>query len=390
MRQLTSNELDKLEFLTSKQLEVALIEPTQTGLSKSIMDATAIVREYLLRRSVHDFDTQIQGPLGKKIIKTNIFSAAEIVLSKTSLYRPLTKKGDPRLWISSIGKYSSAGDIVAMAYLDNTIWVFNLTRFNVKSAYSANGAFTDFIMRNIRQDDAVAVELIEKIRLIAQRGFIPSPYKSDTAIGRLLETELGIDINSSKDPDYKGIELKSARSERKHRKNLFTQVPDWSISKLKSSRQILDHYGYIQNGKMRLYCTVKATSFNPQTLGLEVDADAGLLKEISSKNGDVVTWRLKDLEGRLVGKHKETFWVDAISETRDGIEYFKFIRIEHTKNPVLSQFAVLIDQGKITLDHLIKEKGRSASEKGPSFKLDEKSLSLLFPPSKVYELKTND
>lgn len=35
--------------------------------------------------------------------------------------------------------------------------------------------------------------------------------QADTAIGRTLETLLGININSSKQPDYKGIELKAFR-----------------------------------------------------------------------------------------------------------------------------------------------------------------------------------
>jgi hypothetical protein len=59
---------------------------------------------------------------------------------------------------------------------------------------------------------------------ISLKGPVPAMLKADTAIGRTLETLLGIDINSSKKPDYKGIELKSYREKRGNRKNLFAQV----------------------------------------------------------------------------------------------------------------------------------------------------------------------
>jgi hypothetical protein len=48
---------------------------------------------------------------------------------------------------------------------------------------------------------------------------------------------------------------------------------------------------------------------------------------------------------------------------------------------------LLIDQGIITLDHLIKRnsKGRVV-EKGPLFKIKPKGIELLFPPSERYSL----
>ena len=67
---------------------------------------------------------------------------------------------------------------------------------------------------------------------------IPSMVNADTSVGRTLETALGIDINSSKLPDYKGIELKSFRANKGNRKNLFAQVPNWKISKFKRSAEI--------------------------------------------------------------------------------------------------------------------------------------------------------
>lgn len=107
------------------------------------------------------------------------------------------------------------------------------------------------------------------------------------------------------------------------------------------------------------------------------------IKEI----GDFVVWTLDKLHNRLIEKHKETFWVAADTINDNGKEYFQYKQVEHTKKPILSQFDILLEQGVITLDHLIKRnsKGRVA-EKGPLFKIKPNSLDLLFPPSNIYNL----
>ena len=61
--------------------------------------------------------------------------------------------------------------------------------------------------------------------------------------------------------------------------------------------------------------------------------------------------------------------------------------VEHTKKQITSQFDLLIDQGIITLDHLIKRKpDGKVVEKGPIFKIKPSGIDLLFPPSEKYSL----
>jgi hypothetical protein len=46
-----------------------------------------------------------------------------------------------------------------------------------------------------------------------------------------------------------------------------------------------------------------------------------------------------------------------------------------------------LEQGIITLDHLIKRNSKGiVVEKGPLFKIKPNSLNLLFPPSNIYDL----
>ena len=62
MRKLTEAEQNKIKLLTKNQVSLTLIEPTETGLKKSIMDATGSVRSFLKSENIHDYDQQLQGP----------------------------------------------------------------------------------------------------------------------------------------------------------------------------------------------------------------------------------------------------------------------------------------------------------------------------------------
>lgn len=388
MRKLTENELSKLEFLTSVGIEVATIEPTRTGLEKSIFDATQPLRDFLLRNHVHDYQSQRQGTENKIIIESRIITPETAITNNTSLYRPNTKSGDPRIWFSGIKNHCSPSDILGILYFAKRLWIFNLTTISLSDLQSSETSFSEIIPAYTAEATAISKELLGKFEALSARGFIKSPINADTAIGRLLESELGIKMNSSKAPDYKGIEIKSFRSERNNRKNLFAQVPNWELSKYKSSKQILDAFGYDREGLKKLYCTVNSSAFNPQGLRIKVDERSGLLIEFSKARPqeNAVVWEMDTLNSRLKEKHAETFWIEADVEVRNGIEWFKFSNIEHTRKPIIPQLGVLLDSGHVTLDHLIKENGNSANEKGPLFKLNSDSLSLLFPPSLKYNL----
>lgn len=391
MRSLTEIEQAKLKLLTENQISVALIEPTKTGLKKSILDATGSVRYYLKENNLHHYEIQGQGQEHKVIIETFIYSATEKIKSKTSLYRPNTKKGDPRIWFSKLGKFSSSNDLIAIIAYDRRLHIFNLTQVDVESLLNSKiiNPLKELIEEINGQANKIAFELLSMLKEIAKSGPIPSMVDADTSVGRTLETALGIDINSSKKPDYKGIELKSFRSRRANRKNLFNQVPNWKLSKFKSSAEILDNFGYTRDGIFRLYCTVSAITRNSQGLKLRLDNDIKQLIENSDKKeiGDFVVWTLGELHSRLQQKHKETFWVEADSLIIGNKEHFQYKLVEHTKKPINSQFNILINDGIITLDHLIKRDAKgSIREKGPIFKIKPKGIDLLFPPSAKYKL----
>lgn len=391
MRLLTKQEEEKLKVLTENSISLTLIEPTATGLKKSIMDATGTVRNYLKSNNFHDYNLQTQGPENKVIIDTLIYEADSVLKSKASLYRPITKKGDPRIWFMGLTKYANPNDILALICFEDVIHVLNLTQLPVEQLIDSSNInpLKELIEEINYIENTVSQELLNMLINLAKGKPILSMLNADTSVGRTLEKALGIGINSSKLPDYKGIELKSFREKKGNRKNLFAQVPDWKLSKFKSSSDILDAFGYWREEDFKLYCTVSGITTNSQGLSLKVDSDFNYLIENSNDKrvGDFVVWTLEKLHKRLLEKHKETFWVSAVSLYDDGKEYFQYKKVEHTRKPIVSQFDILLEQGIITLDHLIKRNSKGiVVEKGPLFKIKPNSLNLLFPPSNIYDL----
>lgn len=364
--------------LAKRSIDYATFLPTKTGLEKSILDATAPMRSHFKSAQFHDYDSQKQEPSHK--VKADAFFVRhnETVKTIVSLYRPKTKNGDPRMWFKGLKDFASPGDLIAIVFYQKNPYLLNLSNIHDLSF------FQDFL-DSITEKNTVVEELLNKLKVLAKEP-ISFPAKGDTSIGMALESALGIPPNSNKKPDYKGIELKSSRKRSMTRKNLFAQVPLWEISTLSSSKEILDRYGYQRDQEFKLYCTISSLKPNPQGLQLSLDSN-GDLHEVHTKDGSIVIWPEKLLQQRLLEKHAETFWIEADSEIKGDKELFYLKTVIHTKSPLKSQLTTLINEGVITVDHLIKRTATGgAKEKGPIFKIKPSCLNLLFPSPIKYNL----
>ena len=401
MRPYNAFETKNVKFLVDKQVEFATIQITETGLKKSILDATAPVRAYFKEKNIHDYETQLQGPEHKRVVDTYILTEEKQHYAKTSLYRPVTKKGDPRLWVNKVRdvEFLRANDIFAFIAHRGVLFTINLTTVNIEKVCMSpiDTPLKDLIFEISCRKTSISNELLELIK-DRMSDWMPAEILADTGIGRTVESVLGIDMNPSKRPDYKGIELKSHREASKVRNTLFTQAPEWAISRLKSGRAIVEEYGYIPDGYIHksLHVTLTANRPNPQGLGLLVQPQLGILEadefaRIALDDGsfrkinDVAAWQLINLHERLLTKHHETFWIEAETKKESGQEYFRVSQILHTKNPITSQFDVLLDQGQITVDFLLC---RDSGGDTYSFKINGKARHLLFPQSETYRLQS--
>ena len=392
-QKVTLLELNK-EFLIKNGIENSIFIPTETGFKKSILDATQAVRMHFHIENFHDYSTQNMGPLFKILEKSYLLSSQEIIETRMSLYRPLTKNGDPRMWFTGLKNIAKPDDQVAIIFFDSVPHLINLSTCDIQQSILNKDLIGVFIEKLILSKQSISNKLLCLLREIACNP-IPAPVQGDTAIGMAIEQALGILPNSSKEPDYNGIELKSSRTKVKisqaNRVNLFAQVANWNHSHLKSSSDILDVYGYESqdDGCFKLYCTVSALKPNSQGLIFTIDDDADIVQEKyfnGQSYSDVAVWLGSKLRERLAEKHTETFWIEADSIFLDGCEYFCLKNVKHTRRPLLTQFLPLIQDGVITMDHLIKRKNGRVSEKGPLFKILPKDLSKLFPEERNYSL----
>ncbi len=390
-----------LPYFAKIGLPIAFLVPTETGYYKSIMDATLPIRELLKEAGIHDYEKQKQGPEYKCTVTTQFLYSDKMIETKASLYRPVTKQGDPRIWFYNLKNYCVPCNLLALMINKGVIYVINLSVEEIVESLS-EGFIRELLQQFVNDENAIAMELLDTIQKIHNQGFLPSITTGDPGVGDTLENALGISRNPSKLPDYKGIELKASRmktdrnSKTSNRVNLFTQVPDWENSKGMNRVKLLDEYGYWKEAKdgtqrFDLNCTLKAHIPNPQGLYLEVDVERDLLINYYSKN-DVIAryvaqWNFMLLKQRLLEKHHETFWVKAVSQMEDGLEYFRYDKIVHTKNPNASLFPQLIDEGIITVDYIMHRKPSGVvRDHGFPFKIKPKKIELLFPEPKVYEL----
>lgn len=200
-----------LPIFAKTGVPVAFLVPTPTGFGKSIMDATAPIRELLRNSCVHDYDQQSQGQNNKEIVDTYIVRPDSLIQTDTSLYRPETKKGDPRIWIYNLKPYCQPCNLLALIVIERKIYVFNLSDRRIADSLFSKGFCYNILEEASHKDKLVSEELLNKLHIIHNRGFIPSITPGDPGVGDTLEHALGIERNNSKAPDYKGIELKTTR-----------------------------------------------------------------------------------------------------------------------------------------------------------------------------------
>jgi hypothetical protein len=116
-----------IRFFSSRGLEAGYLVPTETGLAKSIMDAHVPLASYFRRTDLHNYSLQSKGTAAKVMIKTWLVKEDQLVETKTSLYRPETKSGDPRLWIYELSKHVCSGNLLAIISHEHQIYVVNMS-----------------------------------------------------------------------------------------------------------------------------------------------------------------------------------------------------------------------------------------------------------------------
>jgi hypothetical protein len=390
-----------VSYLAKYSVEGGYLVPTQTGLEKSILDAHESLRKFLKQNNYHDYANQGLGAESKALMRGFILSESGWIETSVSLYRPTTKNGDPRIWISGLNKFAKAWNLITLFLHGESLYVFNASDPSVQRQMADSQSILSTKLITAGSTASLyETELLDLLRDISGKGFVPSTTNADSGVGDTLEALLGIRRNSKRAPDYKGIEIKSSRlnsrtGRQENRSTLFSKIPNWEVSRLKSAREILDNYGYISSssGRPALQVTLKHIP-NAQGLYLvfnDTDSKVENLFRKGDVSEEVVAWKIDELEHSLREKHKNTFWVKAKTAEIRGSEHFHYVQVIATSTPLVSNFSQLVDLGSIQMDYTISEKvkpdgGLKVRDHGYLWKIAPEDIGLLFPPPKVIDL----
>jgi hypothetical protein len=399
---------DVLAFLGSKGLRATILVPTETGLEKSIMDATYEVREYFKSSDFHDYSTQQQGVDFKVVQKAVIHLPGDFVETNVSLYRPETKLGDPRIWIYRLKQFARSGNVLALIVVDEVLHVLNMSTDGYRCFISPSEKLRYLLTS--QQQSLSFQELLSTLRGIAAEGWHTTDIQAATGVGMKIEALLGIKANSSREPDYKGIEIKSSRHlSTSERVTLFSKTPDWGYTKILgglSEREIVEKFGIFVPAekkaassvasdrdpvlmKKQYYATIQPKA-NPQGVFSKIGNRSGEVtyETFSRSDGKLVScWKMDVLQAALAKKHRETAFIEVHSERSGSAERFLLKSVVYRSRPILSNLIIALSSGDVSMDYTvsIKPNGKLRNH-GYLFKMPHNKLDILFASSQEFEL----
>lgn len=236
-------------------------------------------------------------------------------------------------------------------------------------------------------------KIIEEFKKIKSLGFVKSNRSNNTGIGKTFEDYIGVVENNLDEPDLLGYEIKSHREETSSYVTLFTKSPSFPRG---ANAYLNNNYGtpYENNVSLKkLHTSMFASKLNTYggkySFKLINERMSKVIKigvyDINTQNliDDSVGYTYDSLEKILEKKLKNLFYVSAVREYREGIEYFAFNKAEIYTNPSFEKFLDLIDRGLIMYDIRIGSyqsgsKLGKPHDHGSGFRIIESNIKLLF------------
>jgi hypothetical protein len=319
--QLESGFLSSIADLSGADL--AFVRLTDTMLIKSIIDAHAVIRFILKDRSIIDFAALGQGQEQKIQLPISLVSSTGVNERTVSFYRPVTKKGDPRIWISGLKSIASSGSLLVIGVVNSRLFSIVVDSAHDQLRAHLLAFLSDAAPAN-KQFEYDVADLTTALKRVAEQGWIRAIGTGAPTVGETLEAELGIARNSFRTPDFRGrIEIKSARIGGSGLQTLFSQIPVWQPPVLGTRDLVLAH-GVFNTNKNRheIYCTITTTR---NTLGWKLKVDVASDEIIADHSrSPVLHFPLERLREAFEAKHGASVFVKASSRKGAAGEEFKY------------------------------------------------------------------
>lgn len=227
--------------------------------------------------------------------------------------------------------------------------------------------------------------LLDKLKRLYQKGPVLSVAAGAGAVGLTLEKYLAIPQNSSKSPDFMGIELKAKALSSKGRpaqtlQTLFSLVPS-HYEGCVDKRAFLSKYGYHDPAKSRfaLYTSINSEG---DSLGFVLRSHGRDVK-VKFKSKNALHYAGDGLQEALLSKLQEAAFVSAKVETVKGRSYFHYNSVSYCKTPSFDKFLQVLDRGSIFFDLTLSEKGGRVRDHGFLWRIRQAEIPQLFEQSRT-------
>lgn len=235
-------------------------------------------------------------------------------------------------------------------------------------------------------------ELKNKFEIIKNNKFNESLRNGSTGIGYTFESLLGKEEDSSYEPDFNGIEIKTKLGYSKSPMTLFSLTPkkdhDYAI------KYILDNFGYPSKNKIEknfrgnVYCNINNVIANKYILKVKIDKlENKLILFIYNIHSTLINneiyWDLDNLEERLYTKLKYLALIKGYKYIKDGKTFYKYTSLNMYKLRGFDMFLKLIENDKIFLTFNIgtrvyQDGSCHINDRGTAFRINISCINELF------------
>jgi hypothetical protein len=227
-------------------------------------------------------------------------------------------------------------------------------------------------------------ELLEKLGLIKEHGYVRTHRIGDTGIGKTLEDLLGIEENNIPGPNGSMIELKSARKNAKSMLTLFTKSPEPN----RANSVLLRKYGYLSRKggrKKELHTTLNALGYNTikGKTGFKIEIRNNRIELISKSREVLGYWDRDTLKYRFTTKMPRLLYVKAETRGNGLNEEFWFNEAWLLSGFDFKNLLKLLKEGMILVDIRIGQyPNGSPHDHGTGFRVHPEKLELCFSDRK--------
>jgi len=162
-------------------------------------------------------------------------------------------------------------------------------------------------------------DLIRRLVLINEIGWVRGPKPADKEVGDVLEGLLGLTTNSLRDPDWGIHEVKTQRRGRSNPVSLLSKKPNYKGGL--SAKEFVRQHGYDKHGQKALWMGLKPHKKDDKGWTLWV-TDSRL--EMDYQGNVVASQKLDALKKAFKDKLQNLVFVIADSKTESKWEFFRY------------------------------------------------------------------